>query len=96
MPKAPTSPPVTAWPSLADRLATLPRFFGYREVLEACDGDWDRLIDGLCGTGAEGFPRHVIDAVTDSLTPRTLEVYLLRRISRQLAQILARLPYPTG
>lgn len=79
--------PLTATPvrpaSLPERLATLPKYYSYRDVLELVfAGDLDGFTDAVCdGT----LSPMVIAAVLDTAPPRTLEILLLRRIVRLLA-----------
>ena len=63
-------------------LAQLPRFYSFKDVLaEVFGGDEDRFIDAWCDGS---LPRATRDAVLDTMPPRLIEVYLLRRIVRLL------------
>jgi hypothetical protein len=71
---------------LAERLASLPTYFSYKDVLSrGFDGDEDAFIDAWCsGT----LPLRVREAILDTMPERLLECYLLRRIVRQLADLI--------
>lgn len=86
MPKTLLTPAAQA-EALQDRLAHLPRFYSYRDVLHGVyDGDEDAFVDGVCGD----LPPAVREACLETMQPRTLETMLLRRIVRQLGQLLDR------
>ncbi len=79
------SPSRASW-SLADRLAILPKYFGYADVLDLCfDGDEDRFLDAWV---ARQLPPAVQRACTETLAPIMLQNLLLCRLVRQNHAIL--------
>jgi hypothetical protein len=90
--------------SLADRLAILPKYYRYADVLDLCfDNDEDAFVDAWIG---RHLPAPVQRACLETLDPPTLQNMLLCRLIRQNAEILAALhegtvsvfedPTPTG
>ena len=72
--------------TLAQRLAKLPQWYTYKEVLAVCQGDEMVFIEAWCGTG---FPPEVRAACRETMPAEYLQELLLRRVSRQLGVLIA-------
>lgn len=84
MSKPSTSPPAApAPPSVADRLATLPKYYDWRALVIAFDG-WDLLLSAYC---AGLLPDTAASILEDTALAR-LHVQLLRRQVRLLQRLL--------
>lgn len=69
--------------SLID-FATLPKYSGYRDLLELYHGDWDPLLDAwVAGT----IPWAVKQQARETLDPSFLQSLLLERLLRQQQQM---------
>lgn len=79
---------------LEDRLASLPRFYAHREVLEIVfGGDEDLFLDAWCDGS---LPLNVRATCTASMGEALLGVWLQRRSCRLQAEILAALGAKSG
>jgi hypothetical protein len=67
--------------ALAAKLATLPTYYGCRDILALFDGDEDAFTDAWCDGSLPLVVRHTI---LETAAPRFLELCLLRRIVRLL------------
>jgi hypothetical protein len=66
---------------VTERLAALPQFYSYKDVLAVFDGDEDAFIDAFCdGT----LPLATRTAIVETLNVQLLHVLLLRRVVRLL------------
>jgi hypothetical protein len=71
---------------LEDRFSPLPRFYGYKDVLALCYGDdTDQFLDAFCDGSMPLAIRHVVE---DTMDPNRLVAWLLRRMIRQLNELL--------
>jgi hypothetical protein len=73
------------------KLATLPTFYGYREVLALFDGSEERFLDAWLADPPVGLPPEVRAVCRETLSPQTFGLLLLRRLIRQQDAILAAL-----
>lgn len=66
-------------------LDQLPRFYGYRDVLACFGEDQDAFVDAFCD---DTLPPAVRQTCLDTMGERLLEVWLLRRLVRQMHELL--------
>ncbi len=71
--------------SLPAALETLPRFYSYREVLACFEGNTDQFLDAFCDGSLSPAVHAVIE---ETLNPTTLQIWLLRRLVRQMNELL--------
>lgn len=73
---------ITPTPGLPE-FATLPRYYGYRDVLALYSGDWDRFLDAWVASGGAGLPEEIRATCRLDLPPEDLQVRLFERLLRQ-------------
>ena len=69
-----------------DRFATLPRYYGHKDVLALFGGDWGAFLDAWVAPGGQGLPEAVRTTCRDTLASDILQTLLLERLLQHQVQ----------